>query len=326
MKLELLVLLAGTAVCAFAGSSEEPKEFPAMLGLLGTKLDLGDALYDETSSDDLDSSEDSAEQKSSANGPCCFPDVWQGRVYGDFGIASIRGRDKPRVSRSLSEVFIDGPNKRVANNLIVGDGSGKFGNISYILQIGANSTGDLYIFDRKAQKCRHRQMPGAQWKRQCIPANATAGGQYPLGPGTGGLTVESWMFEGGSERVDSLVTSGDHNGPQPKPGRRPRLHIAANVLVVPGACIPVVIQEEGSIFIGDSRDDNQVETSLKPKPAGKPRGKAFAGSAYFSNMQVTISDPKVFDVPSYCQKASNSLYYDEMEDVLPSTLERFLIL
>ena len=252
MKLELLVLLVGAAVCAFADPSEESRGFPSMLGLLGTKLDLGDALYDETSSDDLDGSEDS-DQKTPANAPCCFPDVWQGRVFGDYGISSIRGRDKPRVSRSLSEVFIDGPNKRVANNVIVGDDSGKFRNISYIFQVGANNTGDLYVFDRKAQKCRHRQMPGAQWRRQCIPANATAGGQYPLGPGTGGLTVQSWMFEGGNERVDSLMMSG---------GRRPtpRLHIAANVLVVPGACVPVVIQEEGSIFIGESRDDNKVET------------------------------------------------------------------
>jgi len=81
----------------------------------------------------------------------------------------------------------------------------------------------------------------------------------------------------------------------------------------------------------DDSDDNEdgslkPKPKPKPKPRPKPRGEGFIGSIYFTGVQPSISDPTVFTVPSYCKKAPNTLYYDEMEDEVPTVVERFLVL
>jgi len=71
-----------------------------------------------------------------------------------------------------------------------------------------------------------------------------------------------------------------------------------------------------------------VYDRMKPKPKPKPKsrwlGETFVGSTLFSDLKTSIADPSVFTVPSFCQKKSNTLFFDEMEDELPTVLERFL--
>jgi hypothetical protein len=390
MKVKLFLAVAAVLVAACSAEDGDSSEdvdlagdapIPSMLGTFGSKIAIADNIYDDVQYDYDESDEDETTGVEAPPAPCCFPDVWQGRVWSDFGFTRLgRGRrrlsdddtdseddeDKkkkkrkkhigggvPIVSRSLSQVYVDGANKRMAGDMMEGHSKpaeaakSKWANISYIFQIGADKSADLYLFDRQAQKCRHRQMKNVEWTRQCIPASAKSGGQLSLGPGAGGLTVEAWMFEGSTRRADALVATPEDDSasttipsttpastttqaPRPRPRPRPRMRLGANVLVLPGSCIPVVIQEEGLVFVGGEDKEDSNEISMKPKPKPKPkskwRGEAFVGSAFFSDLKTTITDPKVFTVPSYCAKTPNTLYFDEMEDELPTVLERFLVL
>jgi hypothetical protein len=294
-------------------------------------------------------------------------------------------------------------------------------NVSYILLTGSSNTANLYLFNPTAKKCLHRVIRGAKWRQQCIPSNATLRGRYSLGPASGGLSVQSWTFAVGGHKPrpkpnDMNVVGGDRDmtnvvddfwwsgltttrapktttgRPRPRPG--PRQFLAANVLVVPGKCTPVMIQESGSIMgrgphdAGDefnvddeqevnedkeeSDDEDETEesdvsnddfikylffgeptkpTTEKPKPTThRPRpgphpgphprpghhGLAFVGSVYFSGVKTSISDPSVFNVPSYCKKDTTSFFdddsYDDVEnggdvdDEIPEIVERFLML
>jgi len=355
-----------------AAPTDENIELPSLLGMLGSKLAAADEMYDEYSAD----VDDSGNRVKEANA-CCFPDVWQGRLDSEFGFAPLRGgrndneagkqRRGPVATRSVDMVYVDGSKKRMAGSKSEIMGRGNSLNVSYILLFGSNNTADLYLFNPTAKKCRYRAMKGVSWRRSCIPSNATLRGTYSLGPSTGGLRVQSWQFavEGGprsNERpptsetnfVEDFWWSGPRtttSKPRPRPG--PSQFMEANVLVVPGQCIPVVIQESGSIrgrrlHDDDDDDDNSSsdeegdedvnsdnlffaapskKTTRKPRPRPKPRprGVAFVGGIYFSGLQTSIKDPSVFTVPSYCKKEDN-LYYDEMEPEIPAVVERFLVL
>jgi len=375
MKLKVILLIAAALVTVGASpdhdsSSSDSSEdvdpaddaaIPSFLGTFGSKIAMAENIYDEYEDDD--STVDEADDEEAPPKACCFPDVWQGQVYADFGYTPLGfgksrrsgddyddsddKKDKKRkrgencggrtiASRSLSMVYIDGTNKRLAGDMMENHGKPaegdmtKWSNISYIFKIGANKTGDLYLFDRKAQKCRHRQMRNVEWTRQCIPATAAYGGQLSLGPGAGGLKVDTWMFKGSARRADAVIATSDESAdnvttPRPRPRPRPKMHLGAVALVLPGSCVPVVIQEEGSVYVGDEfEDDNGFR--MKPKPKRKWRGETFVGSAFYANLQTTIKDPSVFTAPSYCKSNPNTMYYDEMEDELPSVLERFIVL
>jgi len=53
------------------------------------------------------------------------------------------------------------------------------------------------------------------------------------------------------------------------------------------------------------------------------RGEAFIGSAFYSDLKTVITDPTVFTVPAYCKRESNSLHYDDTDE-LPPVLDRFI--
>ena len=220
--------------------------------------------------------------------PCCFPNVWQGYVASDYGYSQIgrvevhRGRDiddvrdevdmktkggancgrQPFVSRAVSKVYIDGVNKRAAGQIIrilskPAEPCKKWTNTSYIFAVGSQGSSDLFVFDRKTQKCRHRRYQNVQWTRQCIPASSLYAGRLTLGPAAGGLTVDSWLFEGCSKRADSLVTTADCNATSSSCPKL-RMHVGGNLLVVPGSCVPVAIQEEGKVSYGAQHDRNEI--------------------------------------------------------------------
>lgn len=370
MKFKILLLIAAALVTVGAApdsSSSDSSEdvdladdaaIPSFLGTFGSKIAMAENIYDEYEDDD--SAVDEVNDEEAPPKACCFPDVWQGQVYADFGYTPLgfgKGRrsgddyddsydkkDKKKrkrgencggrtiASRSLSKVYIDGTNKRLAGDMIENHGKPaegdmtKWSNISYIFTIGAGKTGDLYLFNRKSQKCRHRQMKNVQWTRQCIPSTAAYGGRLSLGPGAGGLNVDTWMFKGSARRADAVIDSSDEspsNGTTPRPRPRPKMNLGAVALVQPGSCVPVVIQEEGSVYV---RDDFEDDNGSRMKPKRKWRGETFVGSAFYANLQTTIKDPSVFKVPSYCKSNPNTMYYDEMEDELPSVLERFIVL
>jgi hypothetical protein len=376
----LIVGLVAINAAAVDDSSSEDVDDVAqssMFGTFGSKVAIADNVYEDDDDDEED--DELGEQVT----PCCFPSVWQGRLETEFGFAPIGGgrpprsdddddkdfdrrgkqkkrgggdrRGRPLASRSVNQVYVDGNNKRLAGNVLESHGKDRALNFSYILLVGANQTADLYLFNRAAQKCRYRQLKGAVWRPQCIPANATLRGQFSLGPASGGLSVQSWSFFAGSRRAKEALIDGDYSvlddddlegpndvpttpRPRPRPQPpRPKVFLAATALVVPGSCVPVVVQEEGVVLVGGRRDgfqnDNDDDNNNwdpkpgpKPRPKPKPRGEAFVGSAFYSGLQTTITDPSVFTVPAYCKKTPNTMYYDEMEDELPSVVERFLVL
>jgi hypothetical protein len=311
----LLATVLGVVSC----QNNEDDAFPSLLAILGSKLSAGEAaspIRDENSIKNVD-----------VDAPCCFPNVWQGRVVSEFGYT---GR-KPGLARAVDAVFGDGATKRLAGNKLECHTGARPANFSYILLVGANSTGDLYLFNKTGKQCRYLKLNNTVWKQQCLPANSTLRGTRSLGPATGGLTVQSWTFHVGSRRSALEVAD------RPRP--RPQMSLSANVLVVPKSCIPVVIQESGSIRKGgagldkddddssDSEDSSEENNFGGPKPKPRPRGVAFAGGMYFSDMQTRIVDPSVFTPPSYCKKTS--LFDDDMgdvEDIIPSVLANYLLL
>jgi len=127
-------------------------------------------------------------------------------------------------------------------------------NFSWIFSVGANSTGDLYIFDKSEKKCEHRSLHHVVFHRQCLPANASYRGSFSLGP-AGGVGVQAWSFGGRTRRAPAI--DGD-NHLYPGPG----VAFGANVLVTPTTCIPVLLQEHGMIFRGV--DQGQQDEMNKP--------------------------------------------------------------
>lgn len=366
-----LVAVNAASVDDSSSSEDVDVAQPSMLGLLGSKVAMADNVYEEYDDDDDETSELDGEAppkpccfpstwQGRIQTDFGFAPIGGGRRPrsggnddrddDDFdrkGKKKHGGdrRGRPLASRSVDQVYVDGKNQRLAGDVLECHGRGKTLNYSYILLVGANRTADLYLFNRVAQKCRYRQMKGAVWRDQCLPPNATLRGQYSLGPAVGGLAVQSWSFAAGSKRAKAALIDGDYSAvdyeddaygsattPRPRPKPRPKIFLAVDALVVPGACVPVVIQEEGVVLVGGPRDDyeddndGKPKTSPRPRPRPKPRGEAFVGSALFSGLQTTITDPSVFNVPSFCKKTPNTLFYDEMEDELPAAIERFIML
>jgi hypothetical protein len=97
------------------------------------------------------------------------------------------------------------------------------------------------------------------------------------------------------------------------------------------------------LFFGEPSKPTTVKpkpTTRHPRPGPHPgphprpgrRGLAFVGSVYFSGVKTSISDPSVFNVPSYCKKDSTSFFDDDAEyegdvdEEIPEIVERFLML
>lgn len=135
------------------------------------------------------------------------------------------------------------------------------------------------------------------------------------------LQVQSWLFRGHT----------------PAAKRGPQVGIAGRILVTPSQCIPVVIQDFGRITPGPREDfDNTIDESSsssesddedenvdKRKP--KSRGVSFVASAYFSNMELIITDPSVFTPPSYCNTTVTESGMSVLDgEEMPSVLERFI--
>lgn len=284
MKFVAVVLMAIVAIATGAPATEDSEEIqlPGLLGSLGGKLAAADVMYDDSS---FSEEYDDGMVDDTPDKACCFPNVWQGRLDSEFGFAPIGGgrrddssddsddddrrRKGPTGARSIDMVYVDGSKKRLAGRKTESRGPGRSMNVSYILLTGSNKTADLYLFNPIAKKCLHRVMRGVEWRQQCIPSNATLRGRYSLGPASGGLTVQSWAFAvGGGHKpkpkpddetnlVEEFWWSGPTTTtrapktttgrPRPRPRPGPRMFVAANVLVVPGQCTPVMIQECGAI-------------------------------------------------------------------------------
>jgi hypothetical protein len=310
--LGLLLLVLGVSAVSCDYADDLP---PSFLTILGSKLAAAE----------VDSSDDDVATAADSDAKCCLPNVWQGRVRSEFGFSGRR----PVLSHATDQVYVDGSQKRLAGNKLECH-RGKLANYSYILLVKANKTGDLYIFDKAAKKCRYTKLSNAVWKPQCLPANATLRGTHSLGPASGGLTVQSWTFHIGSKR--SAVAVAD------KPPR-PKMSVNTNILLVPKSCIPVIVQENGVISRGkkvdqqtDDDDDDDSSSSDSndlnddgPKP--RPQVIPFVGGMYFTDIQTRISDPSVFTPPAYCKKSDNTLdEHDDMEDLIPAVLESYLLL
>jgi hypothetical protein len=240
--------------------------------------------------------------------PCCLPKVWQGKVHSLFGVADDRGRKaesqevdengRPKIVGSLIMIYVDENNKQVAGKAFCP----KTGNVTYQFIMtfgkGVNASGaTLYIFSNSAKKCQVKKIPKAQFKPQCIPADAKLEGTFPLGLLSGGVTVQSWGF--------LVKTRG--------------AFVGENILVTPNNCIPILVREFGVIKPRPRTEED------KPKPKPRPSGKAFAGSVYYSEISLTISDPSVFTPPSFCKATDDKALRFQPEDRdLNSILKRFV--
>lgn len=345
--LQILLLVGCSATVLAAGDSSDSSDDDASdyhrskASLLAA---LGNRAVDDFGDDDL-SDEDATPE---VTAPCCFPKTWQGLVSSEFGFAGV-GRRPPKVSRTVDQVYVDGVKQRVAGTKLAAHGGRRPpANVSYIVLVNADKTADLYLFNRASKRCRHSKLQGVVWRPQCLPANATLHGTFNIGPLTGGLRVQSWRFRVGGRRTpeEALQAVDDRTTPRPRP--RPRMLLVANVLVVPGSCVPVVIQEDGIVGgprEGDDFDSEEDQlddehdwegtmttrrwTTRRPRPHPRPHVTAFVGGIYFSSVQTSIPDPSVFTPPSYCGKSDDdTLFFDDLEpdDDLTKILDRFLVL
>jgi len=244
LRLAFVHLLVILVVGVLDVSGAADTEFPSLLTAFGNKIDLADQFYDD----------DEAEAPAK---PCCFPLVWQGIIAHISGHSATKGATKgrghhgkhrPRISRMVDRFYVDGKNQRIAGTILE---SRLKANISWIFLVTANRTGDLYVFDRTTQKCRHRVLRNVVWRRQCIPSNATMRGEFSLGP-LGGLDVQAWSFGGRSRSPP-----GFEGGKRPP---KPHVVYGAEVVVVPSTCVPVVAVQHGFICRGK---DQQPEVDIE---------------------------------------------------------------
>jgi len=302
--LVLAALLACQSLVSATGASDYlDNEIPDLLSPLENWEDLSQA----------------EDEDVAAPAPCCFPKTWQGTISSAAGFSSEKG---PGFVSSTSTMSIDSPGRRIAGNKKVG----KSGNEteSFIVIFGRNNTADMYLFKAAEKKCLYKKLNEATFRPQCIPPNATLIESFSLGAKAGGLQVDSWLFEGHS----------------PPSRRGPKIFMVGKILVANG-CVPVLIEDRGEMIpqqprkgadsilrflnresASSSSESESVDADLsseKPKPSPNPRGVKFVASAYFSNLQTTVS-PGVFTPPSYCKKS-----IENGEDVtVPSVLERFI--
>ena len=289
----------------------------------------------------LDDDVDAQPLTTDAAAPCCLPQTWQGTLTSMYGIARVGGggggpggetddgdddvdvdkkggksgrgkkRGRSRVVASVDEVFVDETNKRIAGRKVATH-KHKTANIAYIVLFNASAgSANLYVYDNVSQKCLVRDLKKAQFRPQCIPANATLIGTVKLGMAETSLTVQKWGIHHESKREDldeetydedDDVEGGDR---PPKPPRKPRPHrggsLCMELLVIPGICIPVLQQEVA----------HQGDVGL-------------VGSVFFSDMQTTIADPSVFTPPAYCRKPRLS-FMTPGEDDVPEVFKRFIL-
>jgi hypothetical protein len=252
--------------------------------------------------------------------PCCFPEKWQGNVTSQAGVSNGR---RSKFGHSSSLVFVDGTS---GSQRIAGRGAaGRFGNETggFIVLFKPNKTAELYLFKFGQPKCWHKTLNRAEFRPQCIPANATLSGEFSLGPASGGLQVQSWAFRGRSQ------------------GRRGSVSfVGGKIVVVPSGCVPVLIQDHGIIGSrprpgsetneikfeqADESESMEESEDVDRRPGRRGRGKGFVASVYFSNIKPTIDDPAVFTPPTYCNATAstdNSMMFDG--EPMPEVLERFI--
>lgn len=342
--LQILLLVGCSATIFVAGDSSDSSDDDMVTSdYHHSKASLLEALGNRVVGD-FDDSSDEEDATPEVAAPCCFPKTWQGLVSSEFGFAGA-GRRPPRVSRTVDQLYVDGVRHRVAGTKLAGHGGRRPpANVSYIVLVNADKTADMYLFNRAAKRCRHSKLQGVVWRPQCLPTNATLHGTFNLGPLAGGLKVQSWRFRVGGRRTpeEALQAVDDRTTPRPRP--RPKMLLVANVLVVPGSCIPVVVQEDGIVGRpreGDDDYDSEEELDDEPvwdgdsttrrpttrRPRPRPHVTAFVGGIYFSSVQTSIKDQSVFTPPSYCRKSDEgTLFFDDLEpdDDLTKILDRFL--
>lgn len=257
--------------------------------------------------------------------PCCLPKQWQSTVTTQSGwtLSRVRGDEDKRQRRRggfqsyTATAYVDEDKKKVAGRLSCGNDT-----CGYLVVFGANMTADTYLFKTKAQKCWHNKSR-AEFRKQCLPADAKFEASVNLGPATQGLGVQVWSFRGKASQ---------RNAP------RPEIYMAGRAIVTP-SCVPVVFQEHGLFrmkrgqdngvdeFQNDEDFDGFDDDSEKPHPRPKSVGGKFMGSSYFSNFVASIKDPSVFNPPTYCKgligTEGNLNSEEEME--YPDIIDRFVM-
>jgi hypothetical protein len=322
MKVAVCFMLAVGLVSAnIVAIDEQPDDVrPAMFGMLSSKLAAAENFYNEVGDKEESSNPETAPS------PCCFPNVWQGKVETDYAFTGIKrnnfdmnvngqrpDRRQSLAVRTVEQLYVDGNNQRLAADVLECRNAGQIRNYSYIFKVQANKSVDLYLFDKASKQCRHRQLPGCAWKRACVPSGAQLRAKMSLGPLSGGLPVQAWSYQSNPKRMETVVAQDEENDVSTSPARS-RVSVTGGLLVVPGKCIPVMAQEEGKVFMRSANGDRS-----------RYQGFSFIGSGFYGDIKGSIADPSVFNVPSYCSKG-NTDDMDDFEDEFPSVVERFLTL
>lgn len=237
-----------------------------------------------------------------ANG-CCLPRTWTGRLFtevkregGGRPQAKPRPRPRDRALRLMEVVYVDQVNKRVAEDVTIPRRRGNATKFSSIV-LFKNGSATLYTFCKVAKRCVRKELKGAQFRPQCLPANATLRGSFSLGAGSGALKAQSWGFCYRDRRVA----------------------VASNVILAPGNCVPIIGGDKivTRPRVGD--DDNDDLDKKRRRPQVTTIG------TLYTDVATTIPDPSVFTPPSYCSKAEDdgTLTFDPDADVT-TIVERYV--
>lgn len=242
--------------------------------------------------------DDNDEGAGDKNG-CCLPRTWTGRLFtevkreggGRPELAKPKPGHRGRALHLMEVAYVDQVNKRVAEDVTIPRRRGNATKFSSIL-LFKNGSATLYTFCKVAKKCVRRDLKGAQFRPQCLPANATLRGSFSLGAGAGALKAQSWGFRYRDRRVA----------------------VAANVILAPGNCVPIIAGEKILTRPRASDDD----------PEKKKRPQVTTIGTLYTDVTTTIRDPSVFTPPSYCSRTEDgTLTFDSDADVT-TIIERYV--
>jgi hypothetical protein len=215
-------------------------------------------------------------------------------------------------------VYVDQDKKRIAGSVKCPNDT-----CGFIVIFNDDNTADNYFFSVGYKKCFHNKTDKAEFRKQCIPDNATFEGSVNIGPAGKGLGVNVWKYHGAANQ---------HGG---KEGQ-PKVLVAGKAVVTPDQCIPVMFQDHGLITFRRSHetsDQNEnPEDCDETQESGSKRGHCrttyFMSSSFFGNVEPSVKDPSVFNPPDFCKsiRASGGSLKMGVDMEYPDIIDRFVVL
>ena len=223
--------------------------------------------------------------------PCCLPEVWQGFV--ESNVAQLSWKHPfGKYSVSKTQVFVDGPNKRVAATIYCRKTGKAVGGFIGLFDQSSGKGFKMYLFSKEnPDKCFSFYNAKAEYKKTCIPEKAKFKGKFALGLSSSPLKGNSFSFYLKQKYFELMGNA-----------------------VVTKDCVPLIYREAGKI--GGCKDQTPVTKLFFKSKTDEELGcggKKFVVNAHYHNLDPEISDKTVFDLPKACKNKSYLPFDTEFE-------------